>query len=67
MNVSMKNVGIVQSLANNDPDVDAIYRLTQTLPFNFPTDGPLDFCMIPDDKLSPYNAQATLHYSGMLW
>lgn len=31
----LKDVAIVQSLANHDPDVDAIYRLTQPLPFSF--------------------------------
>jgi hypothetical protein len=67
MNLSMTSIGVVQSLADNDPDVDAIYRLTQPLPFSFPRDGPFSFCMVPEDKLSPYNAQATLHYSSMLW
>lgn len=67
MNLSMTNIGVVQSLADNDPDVDAIYRLTQPLPFSFPRDGSFSFCMVPENKLSPYNAQATLHYSNMLW
>ena len=31
-----RRVGVVQSLADHDPDVDGIYRLTQTLPFTFP-------------------------------
>ena len=29
-------MGVVQSLADHDPDVDGIYRLTQPLPFTFP-------------------------------
>ena len=37
--IPVSSVGIIQSLANHDPDVDAIYRLTQPLPFNFPTTG----------------------------
>ena len=37
--IPVSSVGIVQSLANHDPDVDAIYRLTQPLPFSFPTTG----------------------------
>jgi len=28
-------VAVIQSLANNDPDVDAIYRLTPSIPFSF--------------------------------
>lgn len=31
----MGDIAVVQSLANHDPDVDAIYRLTQPLPFSF--------------------------------
>ena len=31
-----RRVGVVQSLADHDPDVDGIYRLTQPLPFIFP-------------------------------
>ena len=31
-----RHVGVIQSLADHDPDVDGIYRLTQPLPFNFP-------------------------------
>jgi hypothetical protein len=34
--ISASSVGIIQSLANHDPDVDAIYRLVQPLPFDFP-------------------------------
>lgn len=33
--IPLKSIGIIQSLANHDPDVDAIYRLTQPLPFSF--------------------------------
>jgi hypothetical protein len=28
-------IGVRQFLAQNDPDVDAIYRLTSTVPFDF--------------------------------
>ena len=30
-------IGVIQSLANIDPDVDAIYRLTMPIPFDFPS------------------------------
>ena len=36
LNVSKGQLGVVQSLANNQPDVDAMYRLTQLeIPFDF--------------------------------
>jgi len=34
-----RHVGVIQSLADHDPDVDGIYRLTQPLPFEFPAAG----------------------------
>lgn len=58
-------VGIVQSLANNDPDIDAIYRLTQPIPFNFPQEG--KYIAVPQKSFSPYNAQATLHLYSSFW
>jgi hypothetical protein len=39
--------------------------MTQPLPFNFPDAKPP--CLVPTDKLSPYNAQATLHFQNALW
>jgi len=60
-----KSIGIIQSLANHDPDVDAIYRLTQPIPFDFPSSGkPV---VVPINSYSPYNAQATLHTYDALW
>jgi hypothetical protein len=50
-NLPMETVGVVQSLANKDPDVDAIYRLTQPLPFDFPTTGKL--VAVPSDAYAP--------------
>lgn len=59
-------IGVVQALANHDPDVDAIYRLTHRrggLPFDFtaassgapecPVRG------VPADAMTPYNAQVS--------
>jgi hypothetical protein len=40
-NISVHDIGIIQLLANHDPDVDAIYRMTLPLPYNFPLDGNL--------------------------
>ena len=63
--IPVTSVGIIQSLANHDPDVDAIYRLTQPLPFDFPTRG-FNIC-VPRGSYAPYNAQATLHMYAALW
>ncbi len=57
-------VGVIQSLADVDPDVDAVYRMTQELPMDFPRQLPL---LIPHGALSPFNAQASLHFEKALW
>lgn len=63
------NLGAVQSLANHDPDVDAVYRLGPRsafpLPFTFPTStSKVKESMLVLDKhiWAPFNAQATLFY-----
>ncbi|CAM9455259.1 unnamed protein product [Scytosiphon promiscuus] len=69
-------LGVVQALANHDPDVDAVYRLTHPpggLPFDFePDEEPLAEGMsplkiVPPDAFTPYNAQATLHFPPAFW
>jgi len=65
--VESSSVGILQSLANHDPDVDAIYRLTQPLPFDFPRRANSQALLVPIGCYSPYNAQATLHMYSSLW
>jgi len=64
-----KNVAVIQSLADHDPDVDAIYRISSLpLPFNFPPNGDGDILALPsNDLMSPYNAQATLHFHRAFW
>ena len=63
---SCGRVGIMQSLADNDPDVDAIYRLTSPhLPLNF---NQRPFPMALDGwAVSPFNAQATLFWRDCFW
>lgn len=56
------NIGVVQSLANHDPDMDAIWRLTRKLPLNFDSDKRV---VLPPGTYSSYNAQATIHHA--LW
>ena len=57
-------LGVVQALANHDPDVDAVYRLTYPpggLPFDF-EETPMHemeegLKVIPPAAFTPYNAQ----------
>ena len=62
--VNREETVIFQSLADEDPDVDAIYRMTLPLPFYFKADIGLE---IPPGVLVPYNAQASLHFRKSLW
>jgi len=65
----LSNVGVVQALANKDPDVDAIYRLQRELPFDFHGwSEPSRFFLVPSATFIPWNAQATLFTSReILW
>ena len=71
--ISTASIGIIQSLANHDPDIDAIFRLTMPIPFDFPGDFPQGSgaasrpLLVPADTYAPYNAQATLHTYSALW
>jgi hypothetical protein len=68
-NIDIDNIGIIQSLANHDPDMDAIYRLTQHIPFDFPSTGGGEglTVAVPKTSYSPYNAQTTLHMYKSFW
>ena len=56
-----KEIGVIQSLANTEPDVDAIYRFTRNTPFNFgATPSSHAPVVVPQNAFSPFNAQATL-------
>lgn len=58
-------LGVVQGLANHDPDVDAVYRLTHPpggLPFDFDSGEPVPhgtspLKIVPPTVFTPYNAQ----------
>lgn len=50
------NVGIWQGLADGDPDVDAIYRLTSNVPCFFTERAPL---VLPEGAVCPFNSQNT--------
>ena len=73
--------GVLQSLSDYEPDVDAIYRLTRQTPVNFQRPLPIvklkdletlyrskaPLVKIPGATLAPYNAQATLHFYNAFW
>lgn len=51
---------IQQGLANEDPDVDAVYRMLYPLPFHFETDpGPL---LLRNGAWCPFNSQNTTFF-----
>ena len=56
-------LGVIQSLANHDPDVDAIYRLgpraALPLPFLFTPPMPRQLLVLTGGVVAPFNAQAT--------
>ncbi len=49
-------IGIWQALADDDPDVDAIYRLTTNRPCRFARRDPV---VLPPGTFSPFNSQNT--------
>lgn len=64
-----RSPAVQQFLADEDPDVDAIFRLTRQLPCNFqglPPGSP-DVLVIPPNTYVPYNAQATVHLYEAFW
>jgi hypothetical protein len=63
---AVAGVGVFQSLANHEPDVDGIFRLTQPIPFDWP-EASQDTLVLPPGVAAPYNAQAQLSLHGALW
>jgi hypothetical protein len=53
-------------MADLDPDVDAIYRLTQTLGVNFQKDN-IASVALPEGVFCPWNSQNTLFERDALW
>ena len=56
--VSNSHPAVIQLLADIDPDVDAMYRLTRPLPIRFMEDAHL--LEVPPGVFVPWNAQAVL-------
>ena len=65
MKLPIERVGVILSLADHDPDVDALYRLTRELPVAFKSQQLL--VAIPGEKFASYNAQSTFFTEGMFW
>jgi hypothetical protein len=51
------NTPIIQGLADENPDVDAIYRMTQKLPIRFENKSPL---VLGEGSWCPFNSQNTV-------
>jgi hypothetical protein len=62
-------VGVWQSAADGDPDVDAVHRMTKdnTKPYTFTPVGKGPTLILPPGTFVPYNAQATVHTKPTLW
>ncbi len=56
-------IGVWQALADGDPDVDAIYRLTSNAPCRFARRSPV---VLGTGTLSPFNSQNTAFIREML-
>ena len=73
-NTSVKNtklysnkIAVLQSLADYQPDVDAIFRITMPVPMWFDRKQETRPLIVPDGVFTPYNAQATLHFKAGFW
>ena len=64
VSVDCSDIAVLQSLAEYQPDVDAIFRFTQPIPFWFNRSREHRPLIIPTGVFTPYNAQATLHFSS---
>jgi hypothetical protein len=54
-------VAVLQSLADNDPDVDGIFRLTRGVPMHFDANSRRTL-VVPANVTTPWNAQVWLQY-----
>ena len=54
--IKKQNIGVWQSIVDNEPDVDAIYRLVDNSLCEFKTGNPV---VLAKDTVCPFNSQAT--------
>jgi len=57
-------IPIQQGLANKDPDVDAIFRLTRKLDITFANNEPVS---LASGAMTPFNSQNTVFHNRALW
>lgn len=62
-----KEIGVIQYLADGDPDVDARHRISKPLPMTFDYGETARSVLVPAHAYSPYNAQATIHTKKAFW
>jgi len=67
--MAVDQVGVYQMMANGDPDVDAIYRQTRTIPVFFEpvNEERTPILLAPHKQFFPFNAQATLWKRQAFW
>lgn len=63
-NISRQQCGVIQGLINKDPDVDAIFRLTQYRDVYFDKKTP---CVLPEGTFCPFNTQNTIFSYESFW
>ncbi len=61
----LDGIAVIQYLADGNPDVDAIHRMTKKIPMTFAPES--NFLLVPKHTLVPYNAQATVHTKAAHW
>ena len=62
---TLQRVGIFQSLADHNSDVDEVYRLSHELPLAFERSA--EVVVLPAGTYAPLNGQATLFRRSALW
>ena len=65
--LSWGQIGVLQSVADVQPDLDAIFRISHKSIVSFARINETKPVMTPDGVFSPYNAQATLHNRPAFW
>ena len=55
------SIGVIQFLADGDPDVYSNHRLMRQLPLTFDSSTEATSVPVPKHSNSPYNAQASIH------
>lgn len=61
------DIGVLQYLADGNPDVDAFHRLSKAMPMTFSSGVDSNPVLVPMHSYAPYNAQATVHMKKALW